>query len=172
MSYGARTSRNLNAQWHLTAQAGIGLTHSCCNMNMVMPQIFDKDFFRKDTVKWDFKKYQPDLVTICLGQNDGIKDSTLFCGAYVDFIKTVRKAYPQADIICLTSPMANQKLTAALQNYLTGITNYMNMRGEKKVYKYFFSRQYHNGCDGHPDMAEHRLIANELTAYIKKLKDW
>ncbi|HEY4324086.1 MAG TPA: SGNH/GDSL hydrolase family protein [Mucilaginibacter sp.] len=172
MSYGARTSRNLNAQWHLTAQAGVGLIHSCCNMNIVMPQIFDKDFFRKDTVEWDFKKYQPDVVTICLGQNDGIKDSTLFCGAYVDFIKTIRKHYPNTAIICLTSPMADQKLTSALQNYLTGITSYMNARGDKNVYKYFFSRRYYSGCDGHPDMAEHQLIAEELTAYIKQLKGW
>jgi lysophospholipase L1-like esterase len=172
MSYGARTSRNLNAQWHLTALAGIGLIHSCCDMNVVMPQIFNKVFLRNDTIKWDFKKYQPDVVTICLGQNDGVKDSTLFCGAYVDFIKTIRKDYPKADIICLTSPMANQKLTAALQNYLTGVTSYMNTQGDKKVYKYFFYRQYHNGCGGHPDMADHQLIADELTAYIKQLKGW
>jgi lysophospholipase L1-like esterase len=172
MSYGPRTSRNLDAQWHLTSLAGVGLIHSCCNMNVVMPQIFDKVFLRNDSIKWDFKKYQPDIVTICLGENDGIKDSTLFCGAFVDFIRTIRKDYPKADIICLTSPMAKPSLRAALQNYLTGITNYMNSHGDKKVYKYFFSRQFHNGCGGHPDMAEHQLIADELTAYIKQLKGW
>src|ERR1019366_5796937 len=88
MSYGARTSRNLNAQWQLTALAGVGLIHSCCGMNVVMPQIFDKVFLRGDTIKWDFKKYQPDVVTICLGQNDGALDSPLFCSTYVKFIDT------------------------------------------------------------------------------------
>jgi len=40
---------------------------------------------RGDTITWDFKAYQPDVVTICLGQNDGPKqDSTLFCSTYVD----------------------------------------------------------------------------------------
>jgi hypothetical protein len=172
MSYGARTSRNLNAQWHLTALAGVGLIHSCCDMNVVMPQIFDKDFLRSDSIKWNFKQYQPDVVAICLGQNDGIKDSTIFCDAYVSFIKAVRQDYPNADIICLTSPMADQKLTAVLQRYLSGIIGYMNTNGDKKVYKYFFSRQYHNGCGGHPDINEHELIADELTTYIKQLKGW
>src|ERR1700761_1383900 len=37
MSYGALTSRALDAQWQLTAVAGIGLTHSCCHMNMRVP---------------------------------------------------------------------------------------------------------------------------------------
>jgi lysophospholipase L1-like esterase len=172
MSYGARTSRNLNAQWQLTALAGVGLIHSCCNMNVVMPQIFDKAFLRNDTIAWNFNKYQPDIVTICLGQNDGPQDSTRFCTAYVNFINSIRHYYPKADIICLSSPMADAKLIPVLKRYLTAITAYMNAHGDKKVYKYFFSRRYHNGCGGHPDMDDHRLIANELTACIKQLKGW
>ncbi|MDB5016623.1 MAG: acetyl xylan esterase [Mucilaginibacter sp.] len=173
MSYGAQTSRNLDAQWQLTALAGVGLVHSCCNMNVVMPQIYDKVFLRGDTINWNFKNYQPDVVTICLGQNDGPdQDSTKFCSTYVKLIEDIRQHYSKADIVCLTSPMGDQKLTSVMQRYLTGITNYMNANGDKKVYKYFFSRQYHNGCGGHPDMADHKLIANELTAYIKQLKGW
>jgi lysophospholipase L1-like esterase len=173
MSYGAITSRNLNAQWHLTALAGVGLVHSCCNMNVLMPQIYDKVFLRGDTIAWDFKEYQPDVVTICLGQNDGPKqDSTVFCTAYVNLIKAIRQHYPKADIICLTSPMGDKTLTPVLQRFLSGITGYLNTSGDKKVYKYFFSRQFHNGCGGHPDLDEHKLIADELTAYIKQLKSW
>ena len=172
MSYGAQTSRNLEAQWQLTALAGVGLVHSCCNMKVVMPQIYDKVVLATDTIGWDFRNYQPDVVTICLGQNDGPQDSTLYCGAYVKLIGSLREHYPKADIICLTSPMADSKLTPILQKYLTGITAYMNASGDKKVSKYFFSRQYHNGCGGHPDMADHQLIADELTAYIKQLKGW
>ncbi len=172
MSYGARTSRNLDAQWQLTALAGVGLIHSCCDMKVVMPQIYDKVFLAADSVKWDFKNYQPDVVTICLGQNDGPQDSTLFCGAYVKLISNIRQHYPKADIICLTSPMADKTLTPILQRYLTAITAHMNAGGDKKVYKYFFSKQYHNGCGGHPDLDDHKLIADELTAYIRQVKGW
>ncbi|MDB5133666.1 MAG: acetyl xylan esterase [Mucilaginibacter sp.] len=172
MSYGALTSRALNAQWQLTAVAGIGLTHSCCNMDIIMPDVLDKVYLRNNKISWDFNRYQPDVVTICLGQNDGIVDSTLFCNAYVQFIGSVRKHYPQAAIICLTSPMANDQLRAVLKKYLSGITAALNSGGDKKVYKYFFPKQYHNGCGGHPDMEEQGQIADELTNYIRQLEGW
>lgn len=172
MSYGAQTSRNLHAQWQLTALAGVGLVHSCCNMNVVMPKIYDKVFLRNDSIAWKFKNYQPDVVTICLGQNDGVQDSSLFCNTYVRFIQNIRSHYPKADIVCLTSPMANEALTSALKRYITSITDFINSTGDNRVYRYFFSKQYHNGCGGHPDLAEHVLIANELTAYIKQLERW
>jgi lysophospholipase L1-like esterase len=173
MSYGARAARNLNADWQLTALAGVGLLHSCCNMKVVLPQIYDKVFLAADTISWNFKNYQPDVVTICIGQNDGPQqDSTLFCDTYVKLITAMRQHYPKADIICLTSPMADSTLAPVLKRYLTGITAYMNAQGDKRVYKYFFSKQFHNGCGGHPDLDEHKLIADELTAYIKQIKGW
>jgi hypothetical protein len=106
------------------------------------------------------------------GQNDGIEDSTQFCSAYVQFTSTVRKAYPKADIICLSSPMANEQLSAVLKRYLAGIIAHVNNSGDKKVYKYFFSKRFHHGCGGHPDMDEQGQIAQELTVYIKQVEGW
>jgi lysophospholipase L1-like esterase len=48
-----------------------------------MPQVFDKVNMRIDSIPWDFKQYTPDVVTITLGQNDGIQDSVAFCSDYV-----------------------------------------------------------------------------------------
>ena len=45
MSYGALTSRNLNAQWQLTALAGVGLVHSCCNMKGCLCRRYTIRFF-------------------------------------------------------------------------------------------------------------------------------
>ena len=172
MSYGPLTSRALNAQWVLSSVSGIGLIHSCCNMNITMPQVFDKVNMRDDSIAWNFNLYVPDVITICLGQNDGVQDSATFCNAYIYFIQTIRNKYENADIICLTSPMGDTTLTAVLKNYLSSIVIALNNSGDKKVYKYFFSRQYHNGCGGHPDLNDHKLIAAELTRYIKKLEHW
>lgn len=172
LSYGPTTARNLKAQWHLTAVSGIGLIHSCCNMTLTMPQVFNKTNLRDNAIKWDFKKYEPQVVTVCLGQNDGAQDSVKFCKAYINFIKDIRKHYKNADIICLTSPMADAALTALMKNYLTGIVNYMNGKKDNKVSKYFFLKRYNQGCGGHPDLAEHRKMADELTKYISRLKGW
>jgi lysophospholipase L1-like esterase len=172
LSYGAVTARTLNAQYHLSSVSGIGLMHSCCNMNIIMPPVFDKISMRNDTIAWKFNKYQPDVVTICLGQNDGMQDSSAFCNNYIAFIKQLRGYYPKATIICLTSPMADAALTAFMKKTLMAIVNTMNKNGDKKVSSYFFSKQYHNGCDYHPDLADHQLIAKELTTFIRKRMKW
>lgn len=172
MAYGPRLARQLNAQYHLTAVSGIGLIHSCCNLTISMPDVFDKVNQRANAVPWDFNRYTPDVVTVCLGQNDGIQDSTAFCRAYVQFIGTIRSHYPLARIICLTSPMADAKLVTIMKRYLTGIVAHLHTLGDAKVSSFFFARSYNSGCDKHPDMAEHALIANELEPYLKQEMSW
>jgi hypothetical protein len=172
MAYGPVTARSLNAQWHLTSVSGIGLIHSCCNMTITMPLVFDKVNLMNNTIQWDFSKYIPDVVTICLGQNDGVQDSIVFCKAYVDFIGTLRLHYPMATIICLTSPMADINLVKVMKVQLSAIVKAFNDKADNNVYKYFFSKRYYHGCDTHPDLSEHQEIAAELTAYIQKIKKW
>jgi lysophospholipase L1-like esterase len=172
MSYGAVTARNLHAQYHLSSVSGIGLMHSCCNLKIIFPQVFDKINMRADTIAWKFSNYIPDIVTICLGQNDGIQDSAVFCNNYLSLIKKIRAQYPKAGIVCLTSPMADEKLVTVMKNYLTAIANAGRQAGDKRIYRFFFSKRYHNGCDSHPDLSEHQQIATELTAYLKGLKGW
>lgn len=171
-SYGPSTARALNAQWHLTSVSGIGLIHSCCNMDITMPMVFDKVNQRDNALTWNFNRYQPDVVTIALGQNDGIQDSVTFCTAYVNFIRQVRKEYSNAQIVTITSPMADASLVKVMKNYLTGIVQHANESGDKNVSAFFFSRSFNSGCGGHPDLAEHALIADELTAYLKNKLTW
>ncbi|HUB61583.1 MAG TPA: GDSL-type esterase/lipase family protein [Puia sp.] len=169
MSYGALTARALKAQWQLTAVSGIGLIHSCCNMTITMPGVFDRMDPRGNQGNWDFSRYQPDVVTVCLGQNDGIQDSVTFCSTYVRFVGHLRQVYPKARIVLLTSPMGNAELTAVLKRYINGV---VEASGDAQVSDFFFSRQWTSGCAGHPDMREQLEIARELTGYLKKLMGW
>jgi hypothetical protein len=172
MSYGPLTARALKAQWMLTAVSGIGLIHSCCKLDITMPVVFDKVNLGEDSLLWDFRKYQPDVVTICLGQNDGIQDSTAFCSAYVKFIVQVKKVYPKTMIILLTSPMADENLLPVLKRYINGIVSFENKNGNANVKSYFFSRRFNNGCDDHPDLQEHQMIADELAQFIGGIMNW
>jgi hypothetical protein len=63
--------------------------------------------------------------------------------------------------------MANARLTAALKANLAHIVGRLNQSGDKRVHAFFFSRSYNRGCGGHPGLADHQLIARELTAYLK-----
>ena len=134
-----------------------------------MPQVFDRMDVRGNQGNWDFSRYQPDVVTVCLGQNDGIQDSATFCGTYLRFVGHLRQVYPKAQIVLLSSPMGNAELTAVLKRYIGGV---VSASGDAQVSSFFFSRQWTSGCAGHPDLREQLEIARELTEYLKNLMRW
>jgi hypothetical protein len=169
MSYGAVTARSLDAQYHLSSVSGIGLIHSCCKMDITMPQVYDKVSMRNDTIAWNFSNYQPDVVTVCLGQNDGIQDSTQFCNAYISFLKTLKFYYPKAMIVCLSSPMADHALREYQKRMILSVVKELE---DPRVGYYFFNKQYIGGCDYHPDINEHKLIADQLSEFLKKIMGW
>lgn len=171
-AYGPITARALNAQWHVTAVSGIGLVQSCCGNEHTMPEKFEQTNLDVAGPAWDFKKYQPDVVTICLGQNDGIQDSSIFVQAYIKFISVIRQHYPQATIILLSSPMANKELKATLTNYCRAVKSELHKREDEKIYTLFFDKQYTAGCDSHPSENEHQEIARLLTGFIKTRMNW
>ena len=171
-SYGPRTARALNAQWQITAVAGIGLVHSCCNMKINLPQVFDKVRPQLDAPQWDFKRYQPDALTVCLGQNDGTQDPAQFAEAYVSFLERLRSAYPKTYLVCLTSPMADPTLRRFQKEQLPRVVEARQKIGDRRVTHFAFSRSFNGGCGGHPDLAQHAQIAEELTAFLKATLRW
>jgi hypothetical protein len=172
MSYGPITARSLDAQWHISARSGIGLIHSCCGTMYTMPDIYSTYEVQLNGREWDFDAYIPDLVTICLGQNDGIQDSTAFCSAYVDFIDEIRGHYPDAVIILLNSPMADNSLNDVLIEYTEAVADYLSGQGDTKIYSFELSHNFNSGCDYHPDMEQHQIIADELSDFIITTLAW
>lgn len=177
LSYGAVTARALNAQWQLTSWSGIGLVSSCCGMKVTMPGVYDRLFIEKDSSpKWDFPRYVPDVVTICLGQNDGVTVvlSQEFKDKYVAFINSLRGRYPKASIFCLTSPMADETLLNAMNSTLQYVVDRFNSAGDTKVYKVELPHGLVGGCvnQGHPSEKEHQQVAKVLEAVIKTKMGW
>ncbi len=182
LSYGALTARALNAQWQITAISGIGLISSCCSMGYTMPNAYDRiNLTDASSPKWNFSKYVPDVVTICLGQNDGstIVASKAFKDAYVAFINTLRSKYSSASIFLLTSPMADSSssstcLFSVMQTSLAGIVDSMHNAGDAKVYWVKLPHDQNHGCtgQGHPSEAEHLITAGVLETAIKQVMGW
>lgn len=171
-SYGAITARMFGADYHITSESGIGLIHSCCDKKLTMPEIVDKISISNNSQTWNFSRFQPDVVTVCLGQNDGIQDSVKFTGAYVNLLRTLRSYYPKAKLMCLTSPMADDNLRSVLTRYISGVVTYCHAHDEQNISAYFFTRQYKNGCGLHPDIQDDHLIAAELSDCLKKELNW
>ena len=172
MSYGPTTARNLDAQWHLTSVSGIGMMKSCCDMKQTMQDVWDKTNLRENTLPWDFKRYQPSAVMVCLGQNDGAQNAEKFRETYITFLRKLRGVYPESEIVCLSSPMADANLRTWMKQNLTQIVADLNKSGDQRVRAFFFSRGFNSGCGGHPNIAEHQQIAGELTGFLKTSFGW
>ncbi len=172
LSYGPITARHLDAQWHITAYSGIGLIHSCCGMTFTMPEIWDTEDIQPNGTAWNVQHYQPDVVTICLGQNDGVQPENKFVPAYVSFVQTLHSSYPKARIVLLSSPMASPQLNAALHKYLPEVVRDCSQQGNNSVSTFYFSKDFGGGCGNHPDLAGQRQMAKELTSYLAKLMHW
>ncbi|MBR6251436.1 MAG: hypothetical protein IKR17_09645 [Bacteroidales bacterium] len=166
-SYGVQTARAFGAQYMLTSVSGIGLIHSCCDMDITMPMVYDKILLRENRIPYAFT-FNPDIVFICLGQNDGIQPVEDFVGAYVEFVSTVQQHSPDAQIVLLSSPMANDELVEYQHKVLPQVADLCKSRNIN-VHTFFFSRSYNSGGADHPDVEEHALIADELVAFVSTL---
>ena len=169
-AYGPRTARALNAQWSLASVSGIGLIHSCCDHKFVLPQTYDKVNLVDNEIPYDFA-FQPDIVVSALGQNDGVQDSATFASAYVDFIGHLREKNPEAQIVLLSSPMANDTLRAFFRQILPAVADEATRRGfagkAGEIPYLIYDKEYHDGGTDHPSMAQQGEIADKLIAFLR-----
>ena len=128
--------------------------------------------------KWDFCRYQPDVVCINLGTNDlstNNYDLELLKQGYQKLLKLVRQHNPKAKIVFLTGSMLyNQELKEACQ-LLDDITAEAKKAGDKEVYRFDMSPisgDAFYGNDWHPNIYQDEKMAAELTAYLQKLMGW
>ena len=181
-SYAPRVARALNADFLLSAVSGIGIYRNWNSPTPTMPQVYESAYLEIDsTQRWDFSRYTPDIVSIALGTNDFSDgdgktqrlpfDSATFIKTYVSFIGTIYKHYPNTQIALLTSPMlsdANRDLHfACLQSIKKKATVLFPDKQSIEVFQ--FQPMVPKGCDYHPDLADHEILANEVRPFFERL---
>lgn len=171
-SFGPVTSRKLGAGWLLSSVSGIGMTRSCCGLNITMPEVYDRTNFDADGPAWTFPVLKPDLVVITLGQNDGIVDSLVYCRTYETFVRNLRKIYPTSAIVCCSSPMADAKLMEQMSRYIPAIEAELHKTGDLNVRSFIYKRHYRAGCFFHPTVSQHAEISEELLPFLKEVMGW
>ena len=192
-SYASIAARNLEAQHWVVARSGIGAYRNYDgpqkgNPESCMPVQYEytgyawKPELRKEQTflreKWDFSRYQPDVVCINLGTNDLSTpnyDLSLLKRSYQKFLKVVRQHNPKAKIVLLTGSMLyNQELQIAKQ-LLDELTDKAHKAGDKEVYRFDMNHidgEAFYGNDWHPNVYQDEKMANELTDYLRKLMNW
>ena len=177
----ALIARHYGAQYTVTAHSGYGLVLDYQgNYSNNLPSIFGSTVSYATTPSWDFSKWQPNLVVVCLGLNDyngwggytsgtiSEENTDIFKQSYHDFISRIMDVYPHAQILAV----AANGLTW-LQNTISQIVSEENAAGHTNVHYSFFP--YYDGGyvnAGHPNVATHLRIADTLIATIDTINAW
>ena len=184
LAYGPLAARALNAEWLLSSVSGIGMTRYWNTAGPTMPEVYENLYLNDDSMKvWKPENLNPDLVSICLGQNDFSDgegpnprvelDSTDYAEDYIRFLKKIRKQYPDAQITCISSPMIDGDKKERLFSFLNSIVQYMHVKeNDTKVHLFEFKRTYNKGCSWHPSREDHLAMSYELLPFYKKIMGW
>ena len=136
LTYANIVSDSLKAQHTSISRSGIGVYRNYdgpkAGSAENMPWQYEYTLFNKHDEKWDFSKYQPQLVCINLGTNDlstNNYDIQLYEKNYRMFLKTVRSKYPDAKIVLLTGPMLGEKESTEQKAALNRICKDANEKG-------------------------------------------
>ncbi len=176
-TYASMTAAALEAEMHVVAYSGKGMYRNYQGTtDLLLPKLFLQTLPTDDQASWDFRLWQPHLLVISLGTNDfaqGIPPKKGFVSAYRQFIQAVLSRYPQADILALTGPMLDDRKPAMRRSTLVQWLNELqaDLATEGvKLYRFDMTPQgpLGHGCNYHPNVAQHKLNAKELTAFIKE----
>ena len=181
-SYAAMTARALNAQHHATARSGIGVYRNYNGPKTgnkdCMPTEYEYTLYQRKAEKWDFNRFQPDVICINLGTNDLSTpnyDLKLLRKAYVSFIQMVRSHNPQSKIVMLTGTMLGEKEVKIQKEILDSVVKEYNNQGDQEIYRFDMTPQtgdLYYGADWHPSYWQHEKMAGELTAFLRSLMKW
>jgi lysophospholipase L1-like esterase len=192
-SYASITARNLDAQHWVVARSGIGAYRNYNGPKTGNPEsnmlaqyehigYAWKPELRKEATflseKWDFNRYQPDVVCINLGTNDlstSNYDVKLLKQNYHKLLKTVRQHNPNAKIVFLTGTMLYNKEMELQRQILNEVAAEAKKAGDKGIYRFDMapiSGDEWYGNDWHPNVYMDEKMAGELTAYLRSLMNW
>lgn len=163
MSYGPQLSRELHADWMLSAVSGIGLRSSCCGHRFTMPDVYTNVGFVTNFKSWNFSKQrEPDIVFIMLGQNDQLLVPNDYENSYINFLKQLRGIYSNALFVCCNSPMSTLEARARMNKSIMQVVSVYRKNVDSNIRFFAFKKVYRSGYDKHPTLIQHREIMQEL----------
>ena len=128
--------------------------------------------------RWDFRRFQPQVVCINLGTNDlstNNYDPRLLTDAYRRFLRQVRGHNPKAKIVILCGSMLGGKELDTARRTLNDVVDEARKAGDTDVYRFDFTPQNGDigyGASWHPSLWQHQKMAGELTAFLRSLMQW
>lgn len=176
LAWGAITARQLEAEYHCEAISGIWLQDN--GKKDPLPKLWDRTMPFTKSQPWDFAKWQADVVVVNLGTNDSgakVIDEAKWTTAYKDFIAKIRAAYPNAHIFLTIGSMGHGP-QGVIPTYNDAIVVALAAAGDAKVHAVAIKNQDKGkngiGADWHPSVKTHQVMADQISAAIRKELGW
>ncbi len=170
LSYGALTAAELNATYRNIAVSGMGI--STGYVNVTVDQVWNRFKPKADAKIARPKDYKPTVVFVNFGENDdsftGLNNLPFpadFTSRYVALVKDMRKAYPKSHIVILRGGMSGGKNSERLRKPWEQLVQELEEHDDK-VHHFIFDSWYHL----HPRVKHHKIMADELAAWLLKQK--
>lgn len=182
-AYGPVLARELNADFLLSSVSGYGMYRNWNDEHESepnLPEVYENLNLDKDTSKVFNTDFQPDLVSICLGTNDlsdgdGKKgrlpfNEEKYIANYIKFIKTIYNRYPDTQLVLLNSPMVSGEKNDVFMACLKRVKEAFETDTVHKPITIFeYKPMEPQGCDYHPDVEDHKFMAQQLKETFKKI---
>lgn len=177
-SYGSRIARELNTDFELNCVSGMGMYRNWNTEDQpVMGDVYSNlRLDSNNSEKNRFNNTAPEIVSIALGTNDlslgdGVNerqdfDPQQFTSKYIAFVENIFSRYPETKIALLSSPMIGEKENRQLMASLNNVKEHFK---EKDISIFEFEKMSPNGCTSHPSVEDHKIMAQELIPFFKKL---
>lgn len=159
----------------------------------LIPDYYKRTFASEpQSPAWDFtKEPEPAVVVINVGTNDFSRDVdqnsvaegldlNAFQDGYRRFVDVVRGKRPKAHIFLALPPMVTDKFPldnarTDFRRILNTIVREMNAAGDSQVYfieLVEMGTRYGLGCDYHPNLEVHRIMAQQVAGAIRTKTCW
>jgi lysophospholipase L1-like esterase len=179
LCYSRLLADKFQAQCHIIGCGGKGIVRDWQGLTSarLAPEYYEYTLPDDVTTKWDPQKYVPDLIGICLGNNDfgiGVPDQVSYINAYTEFVRKLRRDAPEAFILLITSPSLTDDpgkvpMRTVQKAYLEEVVQRL---GDPRVQVVQIAHYEGVPGDFHPSGTSHRAVANELEPVIRKLLNW
>jgi lysophospholipase L1-like esterase len=158
-----------------------------------MPDLYERTLANEPDTRWDFTKdpeYQ--VVVINLGTNDFARDELPprnvadgidleeFRAAFMRMVQRVRQVRPNAHIFMAVPPMITDQFPlddarSNARNVMKSVAAEFEANGDPRVYFIELVEQgtrYGLGCDYHPNLEVHRIMADQVAGAIRAKTCW
>jgi lysophospholipase L1-like esterase len=181
-TFGSMAARELGAEVSIVAISGVGVIRDFVGAPCSFLSEYENAAGRWGKTKWGFTP-KPDAVVINLGTNDidnGKGDpGRPFEEAYLRFLEKLRGRYPDAFVFLSIGPMLVNSDLAIMRTHLTNIVTARNKAGDMQITQFDYGVQplgsngeTPTGCDWHPSVSVHVMMADTLKGQLRAKLGW